>query len=84
MHVRVVTRDAMGRLAARVATLVAQRGDGPQIPATPAALLVKKLLAIPGYAPISARGARPCVDLLTVTEILSELRGYAIRYVVEP
>ena len=35
-------------------------------------------------APISARGARPCVDLLTVTEILSELRDYAIRYVVEP
>jgi hypothetical protein len=84
MHVRVVTRDATGRVTPRLATLVAQHGDGPQIPATPAALLVKKLLAIPGYAPISVRGAQPCVDLLTVPEILSELRDYAIRYVVEP
>jgi hypothetical protein len=84
MHVRVVTRDATARLTSRLATLVAERGDGPQIPAAPAALLVKKLLAIPGYVPISARGARPCVDLLTVSELLTELRGYAIRYVVEP
>jgi hypothetical protein len=84
MHVRVVTEDTAGRLTSRLATLVAEHGDGPQIPATPAALVVKKLLAIPGYAPISTRGAQPCMDLLTVPEILAELRDYAIRYVVEP
>jgi hypothetical protein len=83
MHVRVVTRVAGGRRETRQATLVAESGDGPQIPATPAALLTKKLLSFPGYAPITARGAQPCVDLLTVPEILGELRGLGIRYVVE-
>jgi hypothetical protein len=83
MHVRVVARDRSGRLETRQATLVAERGDGPQIPATPAALLVKKLLSVPGYTPVSARGARPCVDLLTMPEILGELREMSIRYVVE-
>jgi Saccharopine dehydrogenase NADP binding domain len=83
MHVRVVVRDATGRVSSPQATLVAERGDGPQIPATPAALVVKKLLAIPGYAPMDERGARPCIDLLSVQEIMAELRGFAIRYVVE-
>ena len=83
MHVRVVTRDLTGRLSRRQATLVAERGDGPQIPATPAALLVKKLLSVPGYGPVAARGARPCVDLLTMPEIMGELRGLGIRYVVD-
>jgi hypothetical protein len=83
MHVRVVLRDAPGRLAWRQATLVAERGDGPQIPATPAPLVVKKLLSIPGYEPIAARGARPCIDLVSMPEIMAELDGYAIRYVVE-
>jgi len=83
MHVRVVTRDGGGRRSTWQATLVAERGDGPQIPATPAALLVKKLLSIPGYAPVTVRGARACVDLLTMPEILGELRGLGIRYVVE-
>jgi hypothetical protein len=83
MHVRVVIRDRRGRLDRRQATLVAERGDGPQIPATPAALLVKKLLSVPGYAPVAARGARPCIDLLTMPEILGELRGLCIRYLVD-
>jgi hypothetical protein len=83
MHVRVVTRDGGGRLDRRQATMVAERGDGPQIPATPAALLVKKLLSVPGYAPVTARGARPCMDLLTMPEIMGELRGFGIRYVVD-
>jgi hypothetical protein len=83
MHVRIVTRGRGGQLAMRQATLVAERGDGPQIPATPAALLVKKLLSVPGYAPVTARGARPCVDLVTLSELMGELRGLSIRYVVD-
>lgn len=83
MHVRVATRDEDGRRSTRQATLVAERGDGPQIPATPAALLVKKLLSIPGYAPVTVRGARACVDLLTMPEILGELKGFGIRYLVD-
>jgi hypothetical protein len=83
MHVRVVVCDPAGRVASRQATLVAERGDGPQIPAAPAAIVVKKLLAVPGYAPIAIRGARPCVDLFSISELMAELARCAIRYIVE-
>lgn len=83
MHVRVVTRDAAGEIATRTAMLVAENGDGPQIPATPAALVVKKLLRLPGYAPLSVRGACPCIGLVTREEIMGELRGFSIRYFVK-
>jgi Saccharopine dehydrogenase NADP binding domain len=83
MHVRVVVRDPAGRIATRQATLVAERGDGPQIPAAPAPLVVKKLLAVPGYEPIAIRGAQPCIDLFSISELMAELDKCAIRYVVE-
>ena len=81
MHVRVVTRDANARSAAREAFLVAEDNDGPQVPAAPAALVVKKLLALPGYAPLEKRGAFPCIGILTRQEILGELKDFAIRYI---
>lgn len=80
MHVRVVTRDSNGRTAVREAVLVAEQGDGPQIPAAPAALVVKKLLRLPGYVPLEKRGSYPCIGILTREEIMGELRGFAIRY----
>jgi hypothetical protein len=83
MHVRVITRDAAGKTATRTAMLVAEKGDGPQIPATPAALVVKKLLELPGYAPLTVRGAYPCIGLMTRAEIMNELRGFAIRYFIK-
>ena len=79
MHVRVDGVDHQGRTIERTWTLIAERGDGPQIPATPAAVLVKKLLGVPGYAPMTERGARPCIGLLTLTEILNDLAPFAIR-----
>ena len=81
MHVRVQTRDAHARSMTREAVLVAAEGDGPQIPAAPAALIVKKLLALPGYAPLERRGAFPCIGVLTHAEIMAELRDFAIRYI---
>ncbi len=81
MHVRVVTRDTNARSTVREAFLVAEQNDGPQIPAAPAALVVKKLLALPGYAPLEKRGAFPCIGLVTLKEILGELKDFAIRYV---
>jgi hypothetical protein len=79
MHVEVSGVDPQGRSVERTWTLIAERGDGPQIPSAPAAVLVKKLLGVPGYSPIDARGARPCVGLLTLAEIMGELAGFAIR-----
>jgi len=80
MHVRVDSRTRDQHETTRTAVLVAERGDGPEVPAAPAALVVKKLLALPGYAPLERRGAFPCVGLLTRGEIMGELRGFAIRY----
>jgi hypothetical protein len=79
MHVQVRGRDAHGRPQSRTWTLVAERGDGPQIPATAAVLLAKKLLQVAGYAPIAARGAVPAVNLVSLTEFEREWRALAIH-----
>jgi len=80
MHVRVIEMHETGTVVERTSMLVAEKGDGPQVPATPAALIVKKVLGLPGYAPLAVRGARPCIGLLTRAEILEELSPFAIRY----
>jgi hypothetical protein len=80
MHVTVGTLDAHARTASRTAVLVAEDGDGPQVPAAPAALVVKKLLGLPGYAPLAKRGAFACIGLLTREEIMGELADFAIYY----
>jgi hypothetical protein len=82
MHVRVTISDTAGRKSLRAATIIATRGDGPQIPAAPAALIVKRLLGLPGYRRFAVRGAMPCIGLLTREEILSELNGFDVHYSV--
>jgi hypothetical protein len=56
-------------------TLIAREGDGPQIPATAAVLLARKLArgALPGA------GAAPCLDLFALDEFLSTLDGFAME-----
>jgi hypothetical protein len=49
--------------------LTAKRGCGPYIPATPAVLIAKRLLA----GRLAARGAMPCVGLLSLDDLLAEL-----------
>jgi hypothetical protein len=60
-------------------TLVAERGDGAQIPATAAVVLAKKLLRVGGYAPIAARGAVPAMNLLSLAEFERDWRSLAIH-----
>jgi hypothetical protein len=79
MHVQVRGRDLNGRQQRRTWTLIAEHGDGPQIPATAAVLLTKKLLDVPGYLPLTVRGAMPAVSLLTLQEFEREWRSLAIR-----
>ena len=64
----------------RNALLIAEEGDGPEVPAAPAAAVVKKLLALPGYVPLEKRGAFPCIGILTREEIMAELQGFEIRF----
>jgi hypothetical protein len=57
----------------RSAALVA-RENGPRIPAAPAILVAKKLLA----GEITARGAFPCLGFVSLTEFAEHLAPYSI------
>ncbi|HKE49441.1 MAG TPA: saccharopine dehydrogenase NADP-binding domain-containing protein [Rhodanobacteraceae bacterium] len=59
--------------------LLAEAGDGPEIPATPAVLLAKKMAS----GALDARGAMPCAGLFTLDECLATLGGHAISTSVE-
>ena len=71
-----IGRDSTGRAVERRWTLVAEAGDGPQIPPTPALLLALRLL---GGEPV-ATGARPCVGVLGLDEIEAGLSAFRIRF----
>lgn len=79
MHVEITGRTRARTCVRRTWSILAESGDGPQIPAMPAALLTKRLLGIAGYAPLIVRGAQPCAGLLTLREMTAELAPYAIR-----
>ena len=71
-----IGRDGNGCAVERRWTLIAEAGDGPQIPPTPALLLALRLL---GAAPVAA-GARPCVGVLRLDEIEAGLSAFNIRF----
>lgn len=79
MYLRVEGLDGDGQRTRRVWTIIAERGDGPWIPAAPAIALTKRLLGVAGHAPLTIRGAMPCIGLLSRAQILAELAGLAIR-----
>jgi hypothetical protein len=79
MHVRLGGRGKDGASQSRTWTLIAENGDGPRIPTLAAVLLTKKLLNVPGYAPIVLRGAMPASNLLTLREFEREWCSLAIR-----
>lgn len=54
-------------------------GDGPWIPAAPAAAMARKLVR----GEYSNHGARPCWQLLSLEEILRELEAYSVVTSVE-
>lgn len=58
----------------RVWCLIAEGGDGPFVPVTPAAALVRKLAR-----GASLRGAMSCLGLLTLAEIEAEWRQAGLR-----
>ena len=79
MHVQLRGRGKNGAALSRTWTLVAENGDGPRIPSLAAVLLTKKLLDVPGYAPLALRGAMPASNLLTLREFEREWRPLAVR-----
>lgn len=67
--------DLAGGSERRSWSLIAEGGDGPFVPAMPAAALVRKL----ARDEVSERGAMPCVGLLSVAEITGEARQANLR-----
>ncbi len=67
--------DAAGRPLTLRWRIVADAGSGPQIPATPAVVLARKLARrqLPGA------GAVPCLDLFTLDDCLDALRPFPIH-----
>lgn len=82
MHVQLRGRGHDGHLQSHTWTLIAENGDGPRIPTTAAIVLTKRLLNVPGYAPIAKRGAMTASNLLTLREFEGEWRSLAIRTTV--
>jgi saccharopine dehydrogenase-like NADP-dependent oxidoreductase len=79
MVVELRGRDPRGRPLGLRWSLAAGAGDGPQIPATPAVVLARKL----ADGALSARGAMPCMGLFPLDEALAALAGFAIETGVE-
>ena len=59
-------------------SLIARSGHGPMIPPTPAVIVIGKLLD----DTLKVRGAQPCLDLVTLPEIQSELADLDMEFAV--
>lgn len=81
MHVVVVGGRA-GQRYRRHWAIVAEHDHGPFIPVTAASVLAKRLSGVAGYAPLTQRGALPCLGLVGLDEFMRELEGYSIRTVM--
>jgi saccharopine dehydrogenase-like NADP-dependent oxidoreductase len=55
--------------------LAADAGDGPQVPVTPAIVLARQL----ADGKVAAKGARPCMGLLTLEQITAGFNGFALH-----
>lgn len=55
--------------------LDAAGGDGPQVPVTPAVVLAQRL----ADGLVAAKGAQPCMGLLTLDQLVDGFVGYALR-----
>ncbi len=75
MHVTLRGLDAQAQPISRTWWLVAGNDHGPQVPCFPAIALARKLLR----GEVRARGAMPCVGLLSVDEILAVAQGLDLR-----
>jgi saccharopine dehydrogenase-like NADP-dependent oxidoreductase len=76
MHVEIAGVDANGKVRRVLWTLTASKGHGPLIPCIPAIMLAQKLAS----GKIAARGARPCMDLMTLEDFAEGVKGMEISW----
>ncbi|GMV28448.1 MAG: hypothetical protein AMXMBFR59_05730 [Rhodanobacteraceae bacterium] len=74
MHIALAGTGEDGSARRLTWEIVARDGDGPEIPATAAVVVARKLAR--GDLPVL--GARACMDLFTLDEFLASLAGFAI------
>jgi hypothetical protein len=79
MIVRATGENAHGESASRSWQVLGLNGDGPWIPAAPAAALARKFLR----GEMEEAGARACWQLLSLDEILLELNDHSIVTAIE-
>jgi len=75
MHVIVEGRDRSGRSVTLKWFIIARDGDGPYIPAVPAVVLARKIIA----GTFVGTGAVPCVGMITLREYLDEIEHLKIK-----
>jgi hypothetical protein len=76
MHVTLTGSGVNGKPLSRTWSIVAEGGDGPQIPCVPAILLAKRLHE---KDPSLAAGAYPCVGLVSLEDYLAELSRFKVQ-----
>jgi saccharopine dehydrogenase-like NADP-dependent oxidoreductase len=76
MHVGLFGHDAQGIAKHIEWQLIAERGDGPFVPAAASVSLVRRLFD----GSLTTRGALPCVGVLSLTDFQTTLAGRAIRF----
>ena len=74
MHVELQGLDLHGRPLRRCWTLLADSGDGPQIPCTAAVVMAKKL----ARGEIDSSGAMPCLGFFSIEEFMQALAGFDV------
>ncbi len=79
MAVLLEGKDRQDRRKRMQWSLVARRGHGPFIPATPSVILAKRLLA----GTLSIRGAMPCLGLFALADVMAEIADLDIEAQVQ-
>jgi saccharopine dehydrogenase-like protein len=76
MFVRLAGRGIDGRERVRTWELTAAGNEGAHVPCLAAVALARKLAS----GALAARGATPCVGLLTLDEYCAEMKGLKVRF----
>lgn len=76
MFVELTGLDSKGAPKRRLWTLLAESGDGPNIPVTPAVVLAGKLAS----GELARRGAGPCLDLMTLSDFQTGVSELNIHF----
>jgi saccharopine dehydrogenase-like NADP-dependent oxidoreductase len=79
MQVRVTGTHPNGARGAATWTLIAPGGDGPEIPCMAALLLARQL----ARGTLTARGAMPCMGLLTLDDFAPHFAQWGMRTAIE-